>query len=246
MTRVTFLDHSGFLVETDFVSLLFDWWKGELPAAAPGVPLYVFASHAHPDHFDPRIFALDSRREEVLDGSNRDVYFLLGKGISLDLHRRRLQGISPETAGKARVLQGGQTLSLPQAEIETLSSTDEGAAFLVTLPGGQTVFHAGDLNWWHWEGEDKAWNHNMAANFKKYTEPLRGRKIDLAMLPLDPRLGEAGFWGPAYFLETADIRRFLPMHQWGNFAFARKFLEKHPAFTPVTVPVERAGQVFEF
>ena len=68
--RVTFLDHSGFLVETGTAALLFDWWKGTLPDLAPGVPLYVFASHAHPDHFDPRIFALD-------DGS-RDIRFLLG------------------------------------------------------------------------------------------------------------------------------------------------------------------------
>ena len=236
--RVTFLDHSGFLVETGFAALLFDWWKGELPALPPGVPLYVFASHVHPDHFDPKIFALN-------DG-NRDVSFLLGKGVSLDPRHLQRWGVSPETVEKARVRQGGQTLSLPQAEIETLSSTDEGVAFLVTLPDGRTVFHAGDLNWWHWEGEDRAWNRNMEVNFKKYTEPLRGRKIDLAMLPLDPRLGEAGFWGPAYFLETADIRHFLPMHQWGDFEFSRKFLEENPAFTERTVPVERAGQVFTF
>ncbi|MCI8818744.1 MAG: MBL fold metallo-hydrolase [Oscillibacter sp.] len=236
--RVTFLEHSGFLVETGFAALLFDWWKGELPALPPGVPLYVFASHVHPDHFDPKIFALN-------DG-NRDVSFLLGKGVSLDPRHLQRWGVSPETVEKARVRQGGQTLSLPQAEIETLSSTDEGVAFLVTLPDGRTVFHAGDLNWWHWEGEDRAWNRNMEVNFKKYTEPLRGRKIDLAMLPLDPRLGEAGFWGPAYFLETADIRHFLPMHQWGDFEFSRKFLEENPAFTERTVPVERAGQVFTF
>ena len=93
-------------------------------------------------------------------------------------------------------------------------------------------------------GEDKAWNRNMEANFKRYTEPLRGRSISLAMLPLDPRLGEAGFWGPAYFLETAEIQRFLPMHQWEDFDFTRKFLEKYPAFTGPTVPVEQAGQVF--
>ena len=192
----------------------------------------------HPDHFDPKIFALN-------DG-NRDVSFLLGKGVSLDPRHLQRWGVSPETVEKARVRQGGQTLSLPQAEIETLSSTDEGVAFLVTLPDGRTVFHAGDLNWWHWEGEDRAWNRNMEVNFKKYTEPLRGRKIDLAMLPLDPRLGEAGFWGPAYFLETADIRHFLPMHQWGDFEFSRKFLEENPAFTERTVPVERAGQVFTF
>lgn len=245
MMQVTFLDHSGFLVETDVVTLLFDWWKGELPAMKPGVPLYVFASHRHEDHFNPQIFALDTWKEEVLDDGDRDVYFLLGKGVSLDL-RRRLWGISPETAGKIRVCQGGQVLSLPQAEIETLTSTDEGVAFLVTLPDGRTVFHAGDLNWWHWEGEDKGWNRNMEANFKRYTQPLQGRRIDLAMLPLDPRLGEAGFWGPAYFLEKADIRRFLPMHQWGDFDFTRKFLEKHPAFTDLAAPVERTGQTFVF
>ena len=246
MMQVTFLDHSGFLVETDVVTLLFDWWKGELPAMKPGVPLYVFASHRHEDHFNPQIFALDTWKEEVLDDGDRDVYFLLGKGVSLDLRRRRLWGISPETAGKIRVYQGGQVLSLPQAEIETLTSTDEGVAFLVTLPDGRTVFHAGDLNWWHWEGEDKGWNRNMEANFKRYTQPLQGRRIDLAMLPLDPRLGEAGFWGPAYFLEKADIRRFLPMHQWGDFDFTRKFLEKHPAFTDLAAPVERTGQTFVF
>lgn len=235
--RVTFLDHSGFLVESASAALLFDWWKGELPAVRPGVPLYVFASHAHPDHFDPRIFSLD-------DGT-RDVRFLLGRDIRLSPSGLARWGVSPETADKCRALRGGQSCVLPGIGVEVLPSTDEGAAFLVSLDG-QTVFHAGDLNWWHWEGEDKAWNNNMAANFKKYTEPLRGRRIDLAMLPLDPRLGEAGFWGPAYFLETADVRVFLPMHQWGDFEFTRKFLEKHPAFTPVTVPVERTGQVFEF
>ena len=235
--RAVFLDHSGFLVETDSAALLFDWWKGELPAVKPGVPLYVFASHAHPDHFDPKIFSLD-------DGT-REVCFVLGHDIKLSPRNLSRWGLSPETAEKCRNLRGGETLDLPQARVEALPSTDEGEAFLVAA-GGQTLFHAGDLNWWHWEGEDKAWNRNMEANFKRYTEPLRGRSISLAMLPLDPRLGEAGFWGPAYFLEIAEIRHVLPMHQWGEFDLTRKFLEKQPAFTDRIVPVERAGQVFQF
>lgn len=231
--RVTFLDHSGFLVETDSAALLFDWWKGELPEIAPGVPLYVFASHRHEDHFKPEIFRLD--------GGGRDVRFLLGHGIKL----RNLErwGVPPETAEKCRVLKGCETWSGPGVRVETLPSTDEGVAFLVSVDG-RTIFHAGDLNWWHWEGEDKAWNHNMAANFKKYTEPLRGRRIDLAMLPLDPRLGRDGFRGPAYFLETADIQKFLPMHQWGDFGFTAQFLAACPEFRNRTVPVERAGQTF--
>lgn len=235
--RVTFLDHSGFLVESDSAALLFDWWKGELPAIAPGVPLYVFASHAHPDHFDPRIFALD--------GGGRDVRFLLGHDIRLSPRNRARWGLSPAAAEACRTLRGGETLALPGALVEALPSTDQGEAFLVTLDG-RTVFHAGDLNWWHWEGEDRAWNRNMEVNFKRFAEPLRGRRIDLAMLPLDPRLGEDGFRGPAYFLELADIRRFLPMHQWGEFGFTWKFLEKYPAFTDRVTPVERAGQSFTF
>ena len=81
---------------------------------------------------------------------------------------------------------------------------------------------------------------------KRRRDYLRGRRIDLAMLPLDPRLGEPGFWGPRHFLELADIRRFLPMHQWGDFGFTEKFLAEYPAFAPLTLPVAEAGQVFEY
>ena len=237
MMTAAFLDHSGFLVETDSAALLFDWWKGGLPSLPAGKPLYIFASHRHEDHFDSKIFGLD--------GGGREVRFILGHDIKLSPRNLERWGVSPETAAKCHTLKGGQIRVLPRARIEALPSTDEGAAFLVNVDS-QTVFHAGDLNWWHWEGEDKAWNHNMAANFKKYTEPLRGRRIDLAMLPLDPRLGEPGFWGPRYFLELADIRRFLPMHQWGDLGFTAKFLEKYPEFTDRTVPVERPGQTFTF
>lgn len=47
MMHVTFLDHSGFLVELPGLTLLFDWWKGDLPPLPSG-PLLVFASHRHP------------------------------------------------------------------------------------------------------------------------------------------------------------------------------------------------------
>ena len=235
--RAVFLDHSGFLVESDSAALLFDWWKGELPAVKPGVPLYVFASHVHPDHFDPRIFALD--------GTDRDVQFVLGHDIKLSPRNLSRWGLSPKTAEKCRNLRGGQSLALPGADVEALSSTDEGEAFLVTADG-LALFHAGDLNWWHWEGEDKAWNNNMAANFRRYTEPLRGRRIDLAMLPLDPRLGPAGFWGPKAFLELADIRRCLPMHQWEDFGFTDRFLAEYPTFAGQVQKVTENGEVFVF
>ena len=232
--RAAFLTHSGFLVELPSVTLLFDWWNGELPVLRPGVPLLVFSSHRHEDHFKPEIFALNAQA------------FLLGKDISLSARNRARWGLSDETADKCTVLGGGEAVSpLPGVRVEALPSTDEGVAFLVTADG-TAVFHAGDLNWWHWEGEAEGWNRNMEVNFKRYAEPLRGRRIDLAMLPLDPRLGDDGFRGPAYFLELADIRRFLPMHQWGQFGFTDNFLTRYPGFADRTVPVCREGQIFDF
>ena len=129
--------------------------------------------------------------------------------------------------------------------VETLPSTDEGVAWFVTAEG-KFIFHAGDLNWWHWEGEDKAWNANMAADFKRYTEPLRGRCADLALLPLDPRLGVPyAYWGLLRFLELMDVRHLLPMHQWEQPEITDEFLRAYPQYAPITTVIRREGEIFE-
>lgn len=235
--RVTFLAHDGFLIELDSVCLLFDWWKGVLPPL-PDKPLLVFVSHRHADHFQPEIFRLADKKS--------DLQFLLGSDLRLTPRNLEKWDLTPETAAKCRRCGKREKFAADfGVTVETLPSTDEGVAWFVTAEG-KFIFHAGDLNWWHWEGEDPVWNRNMEADFRRYAEPLRGRKIDLAMLPLDPRLGEDGFRGPRYFLELADIRRFLPMHQWGNFNFTNQFLSCYTSFTSRTVYVNRVGQVFTF
>lgn len=234
--RVTFLAHSGFFLELETASLLFDWWKGELPPLLADRPLLVFASHRHEDHFTPAIFSLAE--------GGRDVRFLLGKDIRLTERNRARWNLSDDGAARCLALGGGETVSpVPGVTVETLPSTDEGVAFLVSLEG-KTLFHAGDLNWWHWEGEDKAWNRNMEVNFKRYCEPLRGRHMDLAMFPIDPRLGEDGFRGARYFLELTDTACLLPMHQWEQFSFTQDFLTAFPAFAGQVRMVERNGQCF--
>jgi len=233
--KVTYLAHSGCFVELESLCLLFDWWKGPLPAL-PDKPLRIFVSHGHGDHFNPAVFALD-------DGA-RDVRFFLGKDIRLSPSRREKLGLSDETAAKCLRLGGNERLELPELTVETLPSTDEGVAFLVTAEG-QAIFHAGDLNWWHWEGEPDPWNPDMERDFKAYAEPLRGRTLDLAMLPLDPRLKEDGFRGPEYFLNLAEVRRFLPIHLWGKFGFAEEFLARFPQHRPITLSVTADGQSFE-
>lgn len=225
MIKVTYLDHSGFLVELEDAYFLFDYYKGRLPQIDLEKKMFVFVSHAHHDHYRKDIFNL---RKHF-----RKIRYVLSSDIEIKAEKDIVQ------------MQPNEKKEVMGAEIRTLRSTDEGVAFVVHY-AGETIYHAGDLNWWHWEGEDPVWNRNMEADFRRYAEPLRGRKIDLAMLPLDPRLGEDGFRGPRYFLELADIRRFLPMHQWGNFNFTNQFLSCYTSFTSRTVYVNRVGQVFTF
>lgn len=237
MIRATFLDHSGFLVELEDVCLLFDWWKGSLPPL-PSKPLAVFASHRHEDHFSPAIFSL-------ADGT-RPIRFLLGRDIRPTEKNRARWGLTDETASLCRFLGGNERVEVfPGVTVETLPSTDEGVAFVVSACGC-TVYHAGDLHWWHWEGEDKAWNRNMEVNFKRFLQPLAGRHIHLAMVPLDPRLEGASDWGLQYFLELTDTQTVLPMHQWGNFGLTEQFCARHPDLAPHLCPITAPGQSFTF
>ena len=86
----------------------------------------------------------------------------------------------------------------------------------------------------------------MEASFKTYIEPLRGRSIDLAFAPLDPRQEDAASWGFRYLLELADVRRVFPMHQWEDFSPTDVFLSEWPSLAPKVVPVERKGQRWVF
>ena len=123
--RVTYLAHSGFLVELPSVTLLFDWWKGELPPLRAEKPLLVFVSHGHEDHFDPHIFPLDNGR--------RAIRFFLGKGIHLGCGSMARWGVSEATAAKCRLVRGGDDFeAIPGVRVEALRSTDAGVAYLVT------------------------------------------------------------------------------------------------------------------
>ena len=50
MIKVTYLDHSGFLVELEDAYFLFDYYKGRLPQIDLEKKMFVFVSHVHHDH----------------------------------------------------------------------------------------------------------------------------------------------------------------------------------------------------
>ena len=50
MMRVTYLSHSGFLVEMDDACFLFDYYKGEIPDIDREKQLFVFVSPGQYEH----------------------------------------------------------------------------------------------------------------------------------------------------------------------------------------------------
>ena len=49
--KITYINHSGFLIETRDCYYIFDYYKGELPHLDKEKKVIVFCSHFHKDHF---------------------------------------------------------------------------------------------------------------------------------------------------------------------------------------------------
>lgn len=225
MMKVTYLGHSGFFVEMEDACFLFDYYKGELPEADRGKKLFVFVSHGHYDHYRKEIFSL------------RDQYDQVRCLISSDIFVREAEDILSVKPNEETAVLG--------CRIRTLRSTDEGVAFLLKYRG-RTIYHAGDLNWWHWEEETEEYNTAMRRAYQSEINKLQGEKIDLAFVPVDPRLGEQYCWGLDCFMKRTDTKRVFPMHFWDNYAvFDRLALEKCAQdYEDRIIRIEREGQSF--
>ena len=216
LLKVTYTGHSGFLVETENSLFLFDYFKGEIPELAPDKPLYVFVSHRHEDHFNPAIFRLAEKHERTA--------FILAFDIRLTARNIQKWGIDESWKDRILTARSHETYQLaPGCKAETLRSTDEGVAFLIT-EGEHTIYHAGDLHWWLWDGEDPGWLGTMTANFKREVERIAGRKIDLAFLPLDDRQGVHFYKGMDWFLRNCSVRYAFPMHFWEDDSVVERFM----------------------
>ena len=63
--KITFLGHSGYMIEEGSTALIFDYYTGQLPKLSDMAKLYVFASHVHPDHFNRKIFEWEKMYPDI-------------------------------------------------------------------------------------------------------------------------------------------------------------------------------------
>lgn len=201
--EVIYLHHSGFAVRTENHLLVFDYYKDpskSMPELLEqGKTVYVFSSHSHTDHFNAEIEKFQSTVA---------AYFL-----SSDISTAG--GLSGVAQNKLIYMNPYQNKEHQAITVVTYGSTDQGVSFLVEVDGWR-IFHAGDLNWWHWK-EDTPENIQTAKDgFEKEMKLLEGLKLDVAFFPVDSRLEE--FWtiGAEEFCRKVDVKQLITMHSCGK------------------------------
>lgn len=228
---VTYYHHSGFSVAMDDVLLVFDYWTGEhgeLPEDKRITvdflkqfrQVYVFISHEHPDHLDPVVFTW---RNEA------PVTYIVSADMPVG------------TRGKRMAPGDNLTLS-PEVSVKAFDSTDLGVSFLVDIQGVH-VFHAGDLNFWHWREESTVKEIEEADDaFRQAVEPIAREKIDLAFFPVDARQGLMYDAGANYFIMCVKPRLLIPMHFWGRAEIAMEFARRSRCRQTEVMALTRYGE----
>ncbi|MEG2349061.1 MAG: MBL fold metallo-hydrolase [Hungatella sp.] len=207
--KVTYVEHSSFLVEMKRHYLLFDYFQGEIPKMDPKKELLVFASHRHGDHFSPVIFELAKEYPRIHYVISDDIW---ENRVPMELH------------GKVTFMGAEEEETIGDVEVKTYRSTDEGVAFLLSIEG-KTIYHAGDLNHWNWMKESDEWNRQMGARYHKELDKMAGEKIHLAFLPMDSRLNENFYLGVDDFMKRVGAEVVFPMHFWEDYSVGRRLKE---------------------
>lgn len=225
---VEYLGGSGFLVSLGETGMLFDASEhGAGPRALPKKAelsafkqLYVFISHRHDDHFSPAVYEL----------CGKDAVYILGYDV-------------PQPHRGVRMTPGEERGFGP-VTVHAYGSTDEGVSFLVTY-AGITLFHAGDLNLWHWRDESSITEIETAEKaFYDCVAPIPTEKIDVAFFPVDPRQGSMYDAGAGYFVMTVKPKILIPMHFQGRGDVALRFaLTGETPFTKVVALKEPGDHI---
>lgn len=228
---ITYYLHSGFSCTIDKKMLIFDYWLGEheelqankritLEQIKQMDAVYVFISHSHPDHFDPVVY------EWKNEGNVKYI-------ISYEL---------PEKCIGTRMNPSDEIQLENDIRVTAYDSTDLGVAFLVDIYGIH-IFHAGDLNFWHWREESSADEIDEAnEEFKKAVLPIIGKPIDVAFFPVDPRQGRLYDAGANYFSMTVKPRLMIPMHFWGRNELIQEYARRSRSNDTEIMVMTRSGE----
>ncbi len=220
MLKLTYIWHSCFVAETPAWAAVFDFWKdpmaeeGEPPLFLQELPeskpLYVIVSHHHKDHFTRTVFDWQKTHLKTRYVISHDVERSVRHFLRAD---SMYKGFRPDPESVV-VLKPGESWSDDLVEIRAFGSTDIGNSYLL-IASGKRIFHAGDLNAWVWKDESTPDEIAEAQrDFKAKIAPLEklGGELDIAMFPVDSRIGRDYWEGASIFVRALNVKHFFPMH----------------------------------
>lgn len=238
---VTYIYHSCYLVEFDGFSILFDYYRD-----APGGErsewvrdyllnregdLYLLCSHSHYDHFNPEILTWREKK--------KDIHYIFSKELLES-------GVS--RVGDALYLEKEGVYRDRHLRIKAFGSTDAGGSFLVEHKQRQ-IFHAGDLNNWHWNeevstAEALSYENHFLCELELLAE--ESSHLYLAMFPVDPRLGREFMRGAEQFVARIKTDLFLPMHFGEDYDKVNRFEKIAALYDCQFLPLSHPRQSFRF
>ena len=213
--KLTYLYNSGFAIEGERFMVLVDYYKDTDEAfvqqalASYSGRIYVLASHWHPDHFNRQVMQWKQQRA--------DIRYVFSDDIRRKLRWMQFSGVVFLTKGKI--------WEDDMLHVQAFGSTDVGSSFLIEAEG-KRIFHAGDLNNWHWNEEStpkeaqKA-EHDFLNELAFLAETTTD--LDLALFPIDFRLGKDYMRGAEAFVERFRTKVFAPMHFGEQYDKAQAF-----------------------
>ena len=203
---LTYIYHSCYSIEDENVTVIIDYYKDSLSDNEGVVhnrllgnkgKLYVLCTHSHHDHFNPEIMKWKTIRPDIIYIFSKEI---LDSGLT--------------KTHDAIYLDKLETYEDSNLHIKAFGSTDLGGSFLIRLQN-KTIFHAGDLNNWHWNEESTP--DEIAEAESYYRSELKllcndVKHLDLAMFPVDPRQGKDYMKGAEEFVDKIKTDIFAPMH----------------------------------
>ncbi|GHV51607.1 hydrolase [Bacteroidia bacterium] len=237
--KLIYVYHSCYVIEADGFAVIFDYYKDSGASPLEGYVhgellrrkgrLYVLASHFHPDHFNRDVLKWRQQKE--------DITYILSSDI---LEEGKAQ------AGDGLFLEKGGHWEDGNIHARAFGSTDVGVSFLLRIEG-KTIFHAGDLNNWHWKDESTPGEAEEAEQaFLAELEELAtaAGQIDWAMFPIDPRLGTDYMRGASQFVSRIRTGLLAPMHFGEAYAKVAAFGDIAAKHNCKLLPLSSKGECF--
>ncbi len=237
--KITFLHHSGIVLEFNKNVFIFDFYEDSLDKEngylhelynkfKHDLNFFFLSSHKHYDHFDKEILNFSLAR------------FILSSDIKDEIGNRDDLNIT--------YIKKGEVINLSydgseHIELRAFGSTDLGVSFALYIDNIK-FFHAGDLNYWHWINESTV--SEVSTYLKMYTKELNFIKktesdFDYIFFPIDPRLEVKIDEGALMFCNTFKVKTLIPIHACREFDKTNACKDKFQALGVNFIEVNKRG-----